>query len=241
MQGEAIAERSVLVTGANRGIGRELVEAALRRGARRVYAGTRRPFTHPDTRVLPVVLDVTDQAQIDAVAGQIEDLDVLVNNAGLAIFDELGDREVLTRHLSVNFFGPYAVTKAFTPHLTRSRGALVNVLSLASLASVPGLAAYSASKAAALALTQSLRLQLGGQGVRVHAVLAGPVDTDMSRDLDIPKAAPSGVAEAILDGVAAGDDEIFPDPFSAALSRDWPTGPVKLPERGNAALVAEPQ
>ncbi|MFJ8473614.1 SDR family NAD(P)-dependent oxidoreductase [Kitasatospora sp. NPDC094011] len=238
MQAEPIAERTVLVTGANRGIGRALVEAALRRGARRVYAATRQPFTHPDARVRPVLLDVTDQAQIDAVAEQVEELDLLVNNAGLAIFDELGDREVLAQHLGVNFFGTHAVTQAFTPHLTRSRGALVNVLSLAALAAVPGMAGYSASKAAAFALTQTLRLQLGAQGVRVHAVLAGPVDTDMSRDLDIPKAAPSAVAEAILDGVAAGDDEIFPDPLSATLSRGWPTGPVKLLERGNAALAA---
>ncbi|MBF9071453.1 SDR family NAD(P)-dependent oxidoreductase [Streptacidiphilus fuscans] len=238
-QTESIAGRTVLVTGANRGIGRALVEEALRRDARRVYAATRRPFTHPDPRVRPVLLDVTDQAQIDAAAQQIEDLDLLVNNAGLAIYDDLGDREVLARHFTVNFFGPYAVTRAFTPHLTRSHGAVVNVLSLAALAAVPGMAGYSASKAAALALTQSLRLQLAAEGVRVHAVLAGPVDTDMVRNLDIPKAAPSAVAQAILDGVAAGDDEIFPDPLSATFAEDWPTGPVKLLERGNAALVAD--
>ncbi|MFB8180895.1 SDR family NAD(P)-dependent oxidoreductase [Streptomyces sp. NPDC055966] len=104
-------------------------------------------------------------AQIEAVAEQIEDLDVLVNNAGLAIFDDFGDRQVLSQHLTVNFFGPEAVTQAFTPHLRRSRGAMVNVLSLATLASVPGMAGYSASAAAALALTQTLRLQLAAQGV----------------------------------------------------------------------------
>lgn len=241
MQEAAIADRTVLVTGANRGIGRALVEEALRRDARRLYAATRQPFTHPDARVRPVPLDVTDQTTIEAVAAQVEHLDVLVNNAGLAIFDSLGSREVLEQHLTVNFFGPYAVTHAFLPHLTRSRGAVVNVLSLAALASVPGMAGYSASKAAALALTQTLRLQLAAQGVRVHAVLAGPVDTDMVRSLDIPKAAPSAVAAAILDGVAAGDDDIFPDPLSATLAEGWPAGPVKLLERGNAALVADPR
>jgi NAD(P)-dependent dehydrogenase (short-subunit alcohol dehydrogenase family) len=140
---------------------------------------------------------------------------------------------------------PAASTKVWSsvmtpssPQLARSRGAVVNVLSLASLASVPGMAAYSASKAAALAVTQALRLQLAAEGVRVHAVLAGPVDTDMSRGLDIPKAALAAVAEAILDGVAAGDDEIFPVPLPATVAEGWPSGPVKLLERGNAELAA---
>jgi NAD(P)-dependent dehydrogenase (short-subunit alcohol dehydrogenase family) len=237
MHMDSLTDRTVLVTGANRGIGRALVEEALRRDAARVYAATRQPFAHPDGRVSPLLFDVTDRTRIETAARQVERLDVLINNAGLAIFDDLGDRDVLERHLAVNFFGPHAVTSAFTPHLMRSRGAVVNVLSLAALASVPGLAGYSASKAAALALTQAQRQLFAEHGVRVHAVLAGPVDTDMSRDLAIPKAAPTAVARAILDGVAAGDDEIFPDPFSASLAPAWPEGAVKLLERGNAALL----
>ncbi|MDR3083476.1 MAG: SDR family NAD(P)-dependent oxidoreductase [Streptomyces sp.] len=235
----SIAGRTVLVTGANRGIGRALVEEALRRDAQQVYATTRRPFAHPDGRVTPLLLDVTDQAQIEAAAAGVERLDILVNNAGLAIFDRLGDREVLERHLAVNLFGMYQVTQAFTPHLVRSHGAVVNVLSLAALASVPVMPGYSASKAAAFSLTQALRLQLAERGVRAHAVLAGPVDTDMVQDLDIPKAAPAAVAQAIFDGVVAGDDEIFPDPLSAALAKGWPTGAVKVLERENAALAAD--
>jgi NAD(P)-dependent dehydrogenase (short-subunit alcohol dehydrogenase family) len=238
MQADSLADRTVLVTGANRGIGRALVEEALRRDARRVYAATRRPYTHPDARVAPVLLDVTDQAQVEAAAAQIEDLDVLVNNAGLGTFEDVMDREVLQRHLVVNVFGPYAVTQAFTPQLTRSHGAVVNVLSLAALASVPGMAAYSASKAAAFSLTQSLRLQLAERGVRVQAVLAGPVDTDMVRDLDLPKAGPAAVAQAIFAGVVAGDDEIFPDPMSAALADRWPAGLAKVLEQQNAGLPA---
>jgi len=232
----SIVGRTVLVTGANRGIGRALVDEALRRDAQRVYAATRRPFAHPDGRVAPLLLDVTDPAQIEAAAVRVERLDILVNNAGLAIFDTLGDREVLERHLAVNFFGPYEVTQAFTPHLARSRGAVVNVLSLAALASVPVMPGYSASKAAAFSLTQALRLQLAERGVRVHGVLAGPVDTDMSQDLPIPKAAPAAVAQAVFDGVVAGDDEIFPDPLSAAVAEGWSTGVVKVLERENAAL-----
>jgi NAD(P)-dependent dehydrogenase (short-subunit alcohol dehydrogenase family) len=232
-----LTDRTVLVTGANRGIGQALVDEALRRGARRVYAGTRRPLRHPDDRVVPVLLDVTDAAQISAAAELADPLDVLVNNAGLSHPDDLGDRAVLQEHLAVNLFGPHAVTQAFLPQLTRARGAVVNVLSLAALASLPMIPAYSISKAAAFALTQSQRALLTGRGVRVHAVLTGPVDTDMTRDLDVPKAGPAAVARAILDGVAAGEEEIFPDPMSATFAPGWAGGAVKTLELGNAALL----
>lgn len=233
-----LANKTVLVTGANRGIGRALVEEALRRGAARVYAGMRKPLTHPDARVVTLALDVTDGAQIQAAAQGVETLDVLVNNAGLALYDDLGDRTIMEQHLAVNLFGTYAITQAFLPQLSRSRGNLVNVLSVAALAALPMIPAYSISKAAAFSLTQSLRAHLASRGVRVHAVLAGPVDTDMVRDLDVPKAAPASVAQAIFDGVADDADEIFPDPLSSGLEPDWATGPVKTLERGNAALLA---
>lgn len=232
-----IANKTVLVTGANRGIGRALVDEALRRGATRVYAGTRQPLTHPDGRVTPLSLDVTDGAQIQAAAERVDALDVLVNNAGLAVYDDLDDHAVLQQHLAVNLFGTHAVTQAFLPQLTRSHGAVVNVLSVAALASLPVIPAYSISKAAAFSLTQSLRALLASRGVRVHAVLAGPVDTEMSRDLDVPKAAPASVAQAIFDGVAGGEEEIFPDPLSASLAPGWSAGAVKALERGNAALL----
>ena len=128
-----IADRAVLVTGANRGIGRALVEEALRRGAKRVYAGTRQPLAHSDGRVTPLTLDVTNAAQIQAAVEKVESLDILINNAGLELYDDLSDRAVLERHLAVNLFGTYGVTQAFLPLLTRSRGAIVNVLSLAAL------------------------------------------------------------------------------------------------------------
>jgi len=232
-----LTNKTVLVTGANRGLGRALVEEALRRGAARVYAGTRRPMDHPDPRVTPVKLDVTDPAQIQAAAERVAALDVLINNAGLALFDDLSDRAVLDQHLAVNFFGPYGVTQAFLPKLIRSRGAVVNVLSVAALASLPITPAYSISKAAAFSLSQSLRALLAGQGVRVHAVMAGPVDTDMTRDLDIPKTDPASVARAIFDGIEADEEEIFPDPLSASLAPGWNGGPVKALEQQNAALI----
>ena len=233
-----IADKAVLVTGANRGIGQALVEEALRRGAKRVYAGTRHAFSHLDGRVTPLTLDVTNAAQIQGAVERVEPLDILINNAGLALFDDLSDRGALERHLAVNLFGAYDVTQAFLPLLTRSRGAIVNVLSVAAFASLPIIPAYSISKAAAFSLSQSLRALLAPRGVKVHAVLAGPVDTDMSRGFDVPKASPESVARAIFDGVEKEEENIFPDPMSESVAESWRSSAVKTLERQFAALVA---
>jgi NAD(P)-dependent dehydrogenase (short-subunit alcohol dehydrogenase family) len=232
-----IGDKAVLVTGANRGIGQALVEEALTRGASRVYAGTRRPLAHADGRVTPLTLDITDPGQIRRAVEAVESLDILVNNAGVAMYDDLSDREALDQHLAVNLFGTHAVTQAFLPLLTRSRGAIVNVLSNTALAALPLIPAYSISKAAAFSLSLSLRALLADRGVRVHAVLAGLVDTDMSRGLDVPKASPQSVARAIFDGVDNGDEEIFPDPMSASMAEGWRNGPAKALERQYAPLV----
>ena len=230
--------KTVLVTGANRGLGRALVEEALSRGARRVYAATRGPWAHADARVTPVILDVTDSAQIQAVVEKVGSLDILINNAGVALPDDLGDRGAIERHLAVNLYGTWDVTQAFLPSLTQSRGAIVNVASIASLAAMPVLPAYSISKAAAFSLSQSLRALYAGRGVSVHAVMAGPMDTEMVRDLDVPKAPPESVARAVFDGVQRGEEEIFPDPVSETLAESWRTGAAKGLERQNAAFVA---
>ena len=233
-----VAGKVVLVTGANRGLGRALVEEALRRGAKRVYAGTRQPFAHSDGRVTPVTLDVTSAAQIQEAVGNVESLDILINNAAVALYDDLSDRAMIERHLTVNLFGPYGVTQAFLPLLARSRGAIVNVLSEVALAPFPLVAAYSISKAAAFSMTQSLRALLAVRGVSVHAALAGPIDTDMSRDADIPKSSPESVARGILDGVERGEEDIFPDPKSASMAESWRSGAAKALERQYAGLVA---
>lgn len=238
--GVTIAGKAVLVTGANRGIGQALVEEALKRGARRVYAGTRQPLAHPDGRVMPLTLDVTNAAQIQNAAERVDSLDILINNAGIALYDDLSDRAALERSLAVNLFGTYGVTQAFLPLLTRSHGAVVNALSMTALAPFPVIPAYSVSKAAAFSMTQAMRALIAGRGVSVHAVLTGPVDTDMSRDLDIPKASPESVARAIFDGIENADEEIFPDPMSASVAESWRSGVAKALERQNAALVAEP-
>jgi NAD(P)-dependent dehydrogenase (short-subunit alcohol dehydrogenase family) len=234
-----IKDRVVLVTGANRGIGQALVEEALRRGAKRVYAGTRHPFSHLDGRVTPLMLDVTSVSQIERAVDEVDTLDVLINNAGVAIYDDLSNLDVIEQHLAVNFMGVIKVTHAFLPLLRRSKGAIVNNLSLAALAALPVIPAYSISKAAAFNMTQSLRSLLAGQGVTVHAVVLGPIDTDMNRGFEIPKASPASAAVGIFDGLEKGEDDIFPDPASLSIAEGWRTGAVKALERQFAAFVPE--
>jgi NAD(P)-dependent dehydrogenase (short-subunit alcohol dehydrogenase family) len=184
-----------------------------------------------------LTVDVTNAAQIQGAGERVESLDILINNAGLALYVDLSDRAALEQSLAVNLFGPYGVTEAFLPLLTRSRGAIVNVLSLAALAPLPFVPGYSISKAAAFSLTQSLRALLAAQGVSVHAVIAGPVDTDSARGLDIPKASPESVARGIFDGVEKGEEEIFPDSVSASIAESGSSGAVKALERQFAAFA----
>jgi NAD(P)-dependent dehydrogenase (short-subunit alcohol dehydrogenase family) len=232
-----IADKAVLVTGANRGIGQALVEEALRRGAKRVYAGTRQPLAHSDRRVTPLMLDVTNAAQIQRAVDEVDTLDVLINNAGLALYDDLSNSGAIEQSLAVNLFGPFNVTRTFLPLLRRAKGAIVNNLSLMALAPLPITPAYAISKAAAFNMTQSLRALLAGQGVTVHGVLLGPVDTDMTRGFEIPKASPQSVAAGILDGLENGEEDIFPDPASQSIAEGWRTGVAKAFERQYAGFV----
>jgi NAD(P)-dependent dehydrogenase (short-subunit alcohol dehydrogenase family) len=232
-----IENKTILITGANRGIGRALVAEALRRGAKKVYAGTRGNLQFTHERVTPVTLDVTNTSQIEQAVEKIGTLDILINNAGIAIYDDLSNFEVIEKHLAVNFVGLLRVTHAFLPALKRSQGAIVNNLSMVGLAALPVIPSYSISKAAAFNMTQSLRALLAGQGVSVHAVVLGPVDTDMNRGFEIPKASPESAASGILDGLENGEDEIFPDPASLSIAEGWRTGALKALERQFSAFV----
>jgi NAD(P)-dependent dehydrogenase (short-subunit alcohol dehydrogenase family) len=234
-----IENKTVLITGANRGIGRALVDEALRRGATRVYAGTRSTLKHPDQRVTPLALDVTDLSQIQRAVDEVDTLDVLINNAGVAIYDDLINSDAIEQHLAVNFLGMFKVTRAFLPLLRRSNGAIVNNLSLAALAPLPVIPGYSISKAAASNMTQSLRALLADQGVTVHAVFLGPIDTDMNRGLDIPKASTESAARGIFDGLEKGDEDIFPDPASQSIAEGWRAGTAKALERQFAAFMPQ--
>ena len=195
----SLASSSVLVTGANRGIGRALVEALLARGAAKVYAAARNPATladlaaaHPG-RVVPLALDVTQSDQVAAAAGQAGDASIVINNAGaLANPDLFGETLDGARHeFEVNYWGPLQVIRAFTPAFkARGNGVFVNVASVAGLSNFPAIATYSDSKAAVHSLTAGARLLLASSGIRVIGVYPGPVDTEMAKGIDLPKATP---------------------------------------------------
>jgi len=234
-----IAEKTVLITGGNRGIGEALVKEALTRGAKRVFAGTRGALQNKDPRVTALTLDVTKASQIQRAVEQVAGLDVLINNAGIGVSDDLTDLDVIQKHLDVNLLGLLKVTQVFLPLLTRSNGAIVNILSVTSVAPFPVIPGYSISKAAALSLTQSLRALLKRQGVSVHGVILGSVDTDMTRGFDVPKVSPESAADGIFDGVEEGEEDIFPDPTSRTLADGWRGGVTKAFERRINAVVLD--
>lgn len=234
-----IANKTVLITGANRGVGRALVNEALSRGAKRVYAGTRNSLSQTDERLTAITLDVTNDAHIKQATVTIGDLDVLINNAGIAMYDDLSDLALIEQHMAVNCYGPLKLTRAFLPLLKRAEGAVVNILSTSSLAPLPIIPAYSVSKAAALSVTQSLRMLLAKQGITVHGVILGPTDTDINRDFDIPKASPESVARNIFDGLDKGEEDIFPDPVSQLLAEGWRNGVAKSLERQFAPFAPD--
>lgn len=218
-----------LVTGANRGIGRAFVDELLARGAAKVYAGARDPASVEitDPRVVPVALDVTDLERVTAVAAQLTDVALVVNNAGVggAAFPLQASLDDARRELEVNYLGLVSMTTAFAPVLTRNGGgAFVNMLSVVSFAGTPLLSTYSASKAAAWNYSNAARVQLAGQGTEVVGVHVGFVDTDLIAALDVDKLAPATVAQAAFDALEAGQPEALVDEFTrsikAALSDD---------------------
>lgn len=235
----------VLVTGSNRGLGRALVQECLRAGAKRVYAGARDPRRLAAAfegaghdKVIPIDLDITNAASLEAAAARANDVTMLFNNAGvLASFGILASPTAnIEQDFATNFFGTIAATKAFLPALERAApGALVNILSVASLANAPALAGYSAAKAAAFSATQGLRAELASKGISVHAVMPGTIDTDMVRDFKLPKTSPESVARSIIEGVEEGLDDILPDPASRQMYALWQTDPKAL-ERQLASL-----
>ena len=232
-----------LVTGANRGIGRAYVEDLLDQGVRRVYAAARTVSTLDavvaldERRVLPIKLDVTRESDCHAAAAHAKDVNLLINNA--AILDVGGSADVsidaIRANMETNFFGTLNATRAFIPALEENHGAVVNMLTLVALVSMPGLSAYNASKAAALSLTQSLRGDLGKRGITVHGVFPGAVDTDMIRGFEMPKTAPREIARAVLAAVAAGEEDVFPDPMSQQVFAAWRQDP-KAVERQFASM-----
>lgn len=248
MNGNSIAGCVALVTGANRGIGRAITRALIERGARRVYAGAR-DTRQLDTllnqlggRVVPLRLDVTDPDQVTAAATGAPDVNLLFNNAGIVEYGRTWADpnlfEASKRETEVNVGGTVRMTQALAPTLARNGGgAVVNIISIAALANVPLFISYSLSKAALHSFTQSARMSLRAQGTAVIGVYPGPVDTDMTTGLPFDKTPPQDVARAILDGVEAGIEDVFPDPMSRAMGATFGTNPKEL-EREVAAMFA---
>jgi NAD(P)-dependent dehydrogenase (short-subunit alcohol dehydrogenase family) len=246
VMGFDVGGRTALVTGANRGIGKAIVEALLERGAARVWAGTRQPTaladlraSHPG-RLETLALDVTREEDVRRAAESAGDVALLVNNAGVAahlgtpVTDETWLRAG-RQELDVNLFGSFAMSQAFAPVLARNGGgAIVNIISVAGLVNFPLLLSYSISKAALHSLTQALRLSLKGQGTQVFAVYPGPVDTDMAARVPFKKTPASEVGRAILDGLAAGAEDIFPDPMARQFGEAFLKSPKALEQQVGA-------
>ena len=219
--------KSVLVTGANRGIGLAIVQALLKRNVGKVYAAARNPQNLPsfdDERVVPVQLDINDEAQVRAAAQFASDVDVLVNNAGVAAFTGLieGPRDLIERDMNTNYFGTLDMVRAFVPVLEKSSdAAIVNVVTIAAFVNFPMLGGYSASKSALFSLSQGIRIELADKSIAVHTVNPGPIDTDMARDFPADKSSPAQTATNILDGIEAGVADIFPDDGGRQMFDVW--------------------
>jgi NAD(P)-dependent dehydrogenase (short-subunit alcohol dehydrogenase family) len=225
-----IQNATALVTGANRGIGYAFVDALLQAGVNKVYAIARdinslKALTALDTsRVIPLQLDVSDPTLVNALPAQVSDVNLLINNAGILAFGSILDvpTETIVRQFNTNFYGSLNMARALVPVIEQNHGgAIVNVLSVVSLASMPALAAYNASKAAAWSMTQSLRASVAEKGITVHAVFPGPVDTAMAAEIEIDKTRPADIATAVLSGIEAEQEDIFPDPMSTQVYAAW--------------------
>ncbi len=237
-----IKDSIAFVTGANRGIGKSYVKSLLDHGAKKVYAGMRDvgafnaiasewPEQHRG-KVEPVAIDITKEDHIQSAVAKAGDVNLLINNAGIANFagliaaDNLDDAR---QEMEVNYFGTLMVSRAFAPVLKKNGGgALVNILSVASLGNFPVLGSYSASKAALHSLTQGIRAELAAQGTQVFGVFPGPIETDMAKDFDMEKSSPDLIADGTLKGIERGEEDIFVDPMAVQFRKDYFADPKAL-------------
>lgn len=210
-----LSNATVLITGANRGIGLAFAQAALERGARKVYAGARDPASVTLAGVTPIKLDVNSPSDIEAAAKQASDVTLVINNAGIAQFSGLltPDAEAsLRQQIETNVFGTLRISSAFAPVLAANGGgALLNVASIASWITSPALAAYAVTKSAVWSLSNGLRNELRGQGTQVLTLHMGFVDTDMTQGINMPKSRPQDIVASAFDALEAGKDEVIAD------------------------------
>ena len=222
--------RTLLVTGANRGIGLNLVEALLEKGVRKIYATARDINKLPDfgdERVIPLQLDISDRAQIEQAAVTANDVDLLINNAGAAAFTSLltGPRDLLERDMNTNYFGTLDMVRSFVPVLeTKPDAAIVNVVTIAAFVNFPVIGGYSASKSALFSLSQGIRIELANRGIAVHTVNPGPIDTDMAKEFPADKTSPQVAVANIIAALENDEADIFPDAGSQQMFDVWKGG-----------------
>lgn len=237
----------VLVTGANGGLGKAYVEALLTAGVARIYAAARKPESLTEIvlldpeRVTPIQLDITDPQSIQDVAASYQDVTLLINNAGVALnyggFVTNPDFKSARTEIEVNYFGTLRMAQAFAPVLKQNGGgAIANVLSILAQATAPVIGTYSASKAAALALTKGIRAELAAQGTFVVSVMPGTIDTEMSKDYAGSKVSPMEVAQATLQAISDEIEDIYPGEQATATAIQLLRDP-KAVERQMAALL----
>jgi NAD(P)-dependent dehydrogenase (short-subunit alcohol dehydrogenase family) len=225
-----IQGKTALVTGANRGLGLAYAKAPLAAGAAKVYAGARDPATVTQPGVVPVKLDVTSLDDVAKAASQLSDVDIVINNAGIALtgtnlLADEGEKN-LRAQLDTNVWGILNVSRAFAPVLrANGGGAIVNMLSVLSWLSLPQTATYSISKAAAWALTNGLRNDLRDQATLVMGVHAGLIDTDMAKNLDGPKTSADDIARRVIEGLQNGDEEVLADAVSQNVKAGFAVSP----------------
>jgi NAD(P)-dependent dehydrogenase (short-subunit alcohol dehydrogenase family) len=224
-----VSRSIALVTGANRGLGLSFAKALVEMGAVKVYAAARNPEAVTLKGVVPLKLDVTSDEDVAAVARAAGNVNLLVNNAGIARpggFLADGAVEAAREQFEVNFVGPLRMTRAFAPILAKNGGgAIINVLSVASWMNGPGLATYGVSKSAAWALTNGLRIELGQQGTQVVGLHAGFIDTDLARNVDAPKSSPEEIARTTLDALELGEGQVLADEITRQVHRGLSADP----------------
>jgi NAD(P)-dependent dehydrogenase (short-subunit alcohol dehydrogenase family) len=227
--------RIALVTGANRGLGLAFVRTLLARGATKVYAAAREPSAIAAPGAVPIALDVTKPEQIAAAAREAADVELVINNAGVSRRSPLLAADALASarvEFETNALGPLAVSRAFAPVLaSHGGGAIINVLSVLSWFTLPGVATYSASKAAAWSITNGLRTELQTQGTQVVGVHVAFIDTDMARAVQLPKVQPADVANAALDALEAGETEVLVDDIARNVKQMLSQGVYLAPPR----------
>jgi len=225
-----LQDASVLITGANRGIGLAFAEAALARGARKVYAGVRSSSNFSNRGLVPIKLDVTSDNDVADAARICNDVTLVINNAGIALLGGLlkaGTSDSARMQFETNVFGILRMTQAFAPVLAKNGGgAFLNVLSAASWINSGALTAYAVSKAAAWSLTNGLRNELRQQGTQVLGLHVGFVDTDLTRGLDVVKVSPQSVVATALDALEAGASEVLADERTQTIKRGLTTEPA---------------